>query len=99
MPLPGRVCGYNVPDNIDIYVPYTYKKCIEEYKEVSSHTPTKCLTNTKFINNTNPDLKNCMHNTNISEAYSIKTRKLLKLNFNNILKSQNKLKPFLEQKP
>jgi hypothetical protein len=98
--LPGRVCGYNVPDNIDIYVPYTYKKCIEEYKEVSSHTPTKCLTNTKFINNTNPNLKkNCMHNTNISEAYSIKTRKTIDTKLlNNILKSQNKLKSFLEQK-
>ena len=58
------------------------------------------LKNTKFINNTNPDLKkNCMHNTNISEAYSIKTRKTIDTKLlNNILKSQNKLKSFLEQK-
>ena len=40
-----------------------------------------------------------MHNTNISEAYSIKTRKTIETKLlNNILKSQNKLKSFLEQK-
>lgn len=98
--LPGRVCGYNVPDDIHIYVPYTYKKCIEEYIEVSSQNPTKCLTNTKFIGKINPELKKkCMHNTNITESHSIKIQntintKLLK----NILKSQNKMNSFLEQK-
>ena len=98
--LPGRVCGYNVPDDIHIYVPYTYKKCIEEYIEVSSHNPTKCLTNTKFVGKISHELKQkCMHNTNMTEAYAAKTQNMIKTKLlKNILKSQNKMNSFLEQK-
>ena len=51
--LPGRVCGYNIPHDIDIYVPSTFKSCIEEYNGISQHDSNISMTNTKFVGKKN----------------------------------------------
>ena len=67
--LPGRVCGYNIPHDIDVYVPPTFKSCIEEYNAISQHDSTTSMTDTNLVGKTTPELKKlCMHNTDITNS-------------------------------
>jgi hypothetical protein len=100
--LPGRVCGYNIPHDINIYVPSTFYSCINEYKEISQKSPTISMTNTKFVNKNNPELKKlCMHNTDISNSiYSFLkiSNKIESKILREWRKSQNLWKETIQQK-
>ena len=106
--LPGRVCGYNVNEPIDIYVPNTFTECISEYEEVSKHNPDFGLTNTKFMKRRNKDSsypeelkKNCMHNTDISKSPTLllqKKQAIENLILRNWRKSQNLWRESIKQK-
>ena len=100
--LPGRVCGYNIPHDIDIYVPPTFKPCIEEYNTISQNDSTTSMTNTKFIGKTTPELKKlCMHNTDISNSIQsfLKTKNKIETTIlREWRKSQNKWKDSIQQK-
>lgn len=100
--LPGRVCGYNISHNIDIYIPSTFKSCIEEYDKISEHNSTTSMTNTKFVAKTKPELKKlCMHNTDISNSIQtfLKTKnKIESTLLREWRKSQNLWKNSIQQK-
>lgn len=100
--LPGRVCGYNIPHDIDIYVPPTFKPCIEEYNGISQHDSITSMTNTKFIAKTTPELKKlCMHNTDISNSIQsfLKTKNKIETTMlRDWRKSQNLWKDSIQQK-
>ena len=100
--LPGRVCGYNIPHDIDIYVPPIFKSCIEEYNEISHHSPSAVMTNTKFVGKNKPELKKlCMHNTDISNSIQsfLKTKNKIETTIlREWRKSQNKWKDSIQQK-
>lgn len=100
--LPGRVCGYNVTHNIDIYVPPTFTSCIEEYSEISQHSSTTSMTNTKFVGKKNTELKKlCMHNTDISTSIQsfIKTKNKIETKIlRDWQKSKNLWKDTIQQK-
>ena len=100
--LPGRVCGYNISHNIDIYVPSTFKSCIEEYNAISQHNSTTSMTNTKFVGKTTPELKKlCMHNTDISNSIQsfLKTKNKIETTIlRDWRKSQNLWKDSIQHK-
>ena len=106
--LPGRVCGYNVNEPIDIYVPNTFTECISEYEEVSKHNPNFGLTNTKFMKRRHNDSsypeelkKNCMHNTDISKSSILllqNKQAIENLILRNWRKSQNLWRESIKQK-
>lgn len=50
--LMGRVCGYNISNDIDIYIPRNeseIEELIEEFNLVNKHTASAGLSNTKFV--------------------------------------------------
>ena len=100
--LPGRVCGYNIPHDIDIYVPPTFKSCIEEYNAISQHDSNVSMTNTKFVGKIKPELKKfCMHNTDISNTVQsfLKTKNKIEATLlRNWRKSKNLWKESIQQK-
>ena len=100
--LPGRVCGYNIPHDIDIYVPPIFKSCIEEYNEISQHSPSAVMTNTKFVGKNKPELKKlCMHNTDITNSIQsfLKTKnKIESTMLRDWRKSNNLWKETVQQK-
>ena len=100
--LPGRVCGYNIPHNIDIYVPPTFKPCIEEYNAISQQDSITSMTNTKFVGKTTSELKKfCMHNTDIANSVQsfLKTKNKIETTMlRDWRKSQNLWKDSIQQK-
>lgn len=100
--LPGRVCGYNITHDIDIYVPSTFKSCIEEYNSISQHDSNVSMTNTKFVGKNKPELKKlCMHNTDMSNTVHsfLKTKNKIEATLlRNWRKSHNLWKESIQQK-
>ncbi len=96
--LAGRVCGYNVNNEINIYLPFKNQEVldniIQEYIEVNKEVTLVSLTKTKFVKKRNSyDLienidacdTNIIQNPNIKKGcmHSLEERNLQKINLTN----------------